>query len=183
MVLTRFAGTALVLMAGGLALGGARDAHALGAGIAMSSISERVSTSGLLRVASSPGPAQVSGAETERAVTGVWRGNWTNDVSGGAGTVMLDINDAAGGELSGIGKAEGGKCPRDFSVTGWYRGSLAELTLDLPAMGGSCPAMTVSISIRVGRNNGQLIGVGHWANVIHGRTAGKAFGVLELTKQ
>jgi hypothetical protein len=126
---------------------------------------------------------QLSAQEVEQAARGTWKGAWTNDVSGGAGEVVIRIGHAADGTLSGTGESTGGRCPRTFDVSGWYRESLVQLDLALPATDDGCPAATVSISMRVGRRNDQLIAIGHWSNSVDGHSAGKAFGILELTRQ
>lgn len=184
MATIRFAHTAAALILSGLGTLGTAQAFTAGAGLLDRTAHVTPTTSSHLRpVAMQAKSEQLSGQEVEQAAVATWKGNWTNDVSGGAGEVMIRIDRATGGTLSGTGEATGGRCPRTFDVSGWYRESLVQLDLALPATDDGCPAATVSISLRVGRRNEQLIGIGHWSNSVDGRGAGKAFGILELTRQ
>jgi hypothetical protein len=171
MALTQLIRATLVLVAGGFTLGGMNNSYAQGAGSA---------ADGMLRVANN---SQISGAEVENAVLGTWHGDWSNDRSGSSGSVTIEVEKAQGGEISGSGKVSGGDCPQDFSLSGWYRGSLVNLRLNFAAAGEKCPAGTVAISMRTGRNAGMLLGVGHWSDVVDGRAVSNAFGTIELRKQ
>ena len=125
----------------------------------------------------------VSGADAQTTALGTWQGEWTNDATGGSGTVTIEITSADGGSLSGKGNTTGGPCDRDFTVTGWYRASLADLRLALPEGGSGCAAAQVSISMRMGSQGGKVVGLGHWANMEEGIAAGKAFGIVQFTKK
>jgi hypothetical protein len=174
------------VVAGGLALGGAAAASVAGAGLAAAASGARVhaaATGAMLRVASQAPLSQVTAGQARDAALGTWTGEWTNDISGGSGTLTVRITNAEGGELSGTGTAAGGKCDREFSLSGWYRGSLVEMTIEMPDAGAGCPAASVSISMRMGRQGEMIIGVGHWSSRMEGRAAGKDLGFLELTKQ
>jgi len=161
-------------LTGALAFGGAagaRAAHALPAGSALIRVAETART-------------QISGAEVRDASKGVWKGKWDNDASGGSGELTIRVASADGGALTGSGEATGGACERTFAMTGWYRESLVEMTLEFPAAGADCPAATVMVSARLGRQGEKTIGIGHWANVDEsGKRGGQAFGVLQMTRQ
>ena len=49
--------------------------------------------------------------ETESAVLGTWQGDWTNDRSGGNGTLTIDVKSAEGGIVAGSGTVTGGPGP------------------------------------------------------------------------
>jgi len=181
----RLAGAALALILGGLGSAGMAQASTVGAGLLERGFGStaRAASRWLRPVDMHTHGRQISSSEVAKSAVATWTGNWTNDIAGGAGEVTIRIERAEGGTLSGTGETRGGTCATSFSVSGWYRGSLVQMELAFPAAGDQCPAATVSVSMRLGERDGRIVGVGHWSNTIDGRSAGKEFGILELTRQ
>ena len=66
-------------------------------------------------------------------------------------------------------------------MSGSYQGSLVQMELDFAAAGAECSAGAVRISMQMGLQDSEVVGVGFWSQ-IKGSAAGRLFGGLRLSK-
>jgi hypothetical protein len=125
---------------------------------------------------------QFDDSQVESGALGTWSGQWSSDIYSGKGQILINVEKAGNGRVSGTGTSSGGPCDRNFTMTGAYQGSLVQLELTFPEAGQGCEAGQVRMSLRMGRQGNQSVAVGHWAVTEGGPGAGKYYGIITLTK-
>lgn len=140
--------------------------------------------SGMLRVASSEASEAVllSEEEVREVAPGTWRGSWSSPTYPSSGEILIKVESARNGEISGSGTSSGGPCPREFRMSGIYQGSLVQMELEFATAGAECTAGAVRISMQMGRQDSKFVGVGHWAEIKGSKPGKELFGSLRLVK-